>query len=153
MKITICSSMQFFPEFSKLKNELESFGHEVFAPEQRVEMPLEFGGGKTSIRGFFESQGGVNAFGADHDIWKAKSEAIRAHFDKVDGSDAILVTNYPKKGIDGYIGGNTFLEMGYAFATNKKIFVLFDLPIDSPYKEELLGLLPILINGKLNLIK
>lgn len=142
--------MQFYPEFSEQKTQLESKGFEVYAPEQRVEMPLEFGGGKTSIRGYFESQGGVDAFPPGHEIWVAKSAAIKAHFEKIDKADAILVTNYPKKGVDGYIGGNTFLEMGYAFAVGKKVFVLFDLPKDSPYKEELLGLQPIILNGDIS---
>ena len=52
-------------------------------------------------------------------------------------SDAILVLNLTKNGIENYIGGNTFLEMGFAHVLEKKIFVYNKLP-DVGYKDEIL---------------
>jgi len=65
--------------------------------------------------------------------------------------DAILVINYPKKGIEGYIGGNTFLEMGYAFGLKKKIFVLFPLP-HMDYEAEMHAMEPMVLDGDLGKI-
>lgn len=81
-----------------------------------------------------------------------KGKAITAHFRKIDTSDSILVTNYEKNGIPHYIGGNTFLEIGYAYGTNKKIYILNEVPTNSAYVEEILGMQPIILSGDLSKI-
>ena len=77
-------------------------------------------------------------------IWDRKAEAITAHFEKVEWADAILVTNYDKNDVPGYIGGNTLMEMGVAFFLRKPIFLLRQIPVLS-YKEEIIGMKPIVI--------
>jgi nucleoside 2-deoxyribosyltransferase len=62
------------------------------------------------------------------------------------------VANYDKKGISGYIGGNTFLEMGYAFVLGKPIFLLNKIP-DISYTSEIEGMDPIVIYNNLEKIK
>lgn len=148
MKICICSSMAFYEKFMIIKKQLEDLGHLVIAPE----LEFETKGDDTSIGAFFDRNGGVDAFPADHEVWKKKGKAITAHFRKIDSSDCILVTNYEKKGIENYIGGNTFLEMGYAYGTGKKIFVLNELPKTSIYKEEMLGMQPTILGGDITKI-
>jgi nucleoside 2-deoxyribosyltransferase len=81
-----------------------------------------------------------------------KSRMIRAHLEKIRQSDAVLVVNELLKGIDGYIGANTFLEMGFAYALEKKIYVLHSLP-EQPNIVELRGLLPIILQGDLAILK
>ncbi|MDO8668670.1 MAG: hypothetical protein Q7K65_00040 [Candidatus Buchananbacteria bacterium] len=149
MKICICSSMSFYNQFSKLKKELEEMGHMVVAPE----LEFETNGDDTSNGGFFDRNGGVDAFPPDHDVWKKKGRAITAHFRKIDSSDCVLITNYEKKGISNYIGGNTFLEIGYAYGRGKNIFILNNLPDTSSFKEEILGMQPIILQGNLLDIK
>jgi hypothetical protein len=81
------------------------------------------------------------------------NNAITEHYKKILQSDAILVANYDKKGISNYIGGNTFLEMGFAYVNDKKIFVLNPLPTTGlNYLEELLGMQPVILNGDLTKI-
>ena len=75
-----------------------------------------------------------------------KSRMLRAHVEKIKQSDAVLVVNEPLKGIDGYIGANTFLEMGFAYTLEKKIYVLNPLP-NQPNIVELRGLQPVVLNG------
>lgn len=77
---------------------------------------------------------------------KIEYDFIREHFRKIEQSDAILVLNYEKKGIPGYIGGNTFLEMGYAFGLGKKVYLLNDIP-EMDYKTEMAAIQPILLHG------
>lgn len=145
--------MTFLDEFMALKDTLERFGVNVLVPEQQVEMPLQFGEGKTSVRGFLESNGGIEAFPPEHEIWSVKENAMRSHFKKIDQADAILVANYTKKGVDGYIGANTFLEIGYAFSQHKKIFLVNPLPKDLPHMEELLGMKPTIVEDIPNLLE
>ncbi len=83
-------------------------------------------------------------------MWAKKGAAITTHFRKIDESDCILVTNYEKKGIPNYIGGNTFLEIGYAYGTGKKVFILNEMPASSAFKEELLGMRPTILHSDIS---
>lgn len=141
--------MAFYDKFLKLKEELEEMGHEVFIPSLKFEPAKN----DTSVGSFIERAGGLNALPPDHEFWGKKGKAIKAHFEKIKENDCILVTNYEKKGIPNYIGGNTFLEIGYAFAANKKIFILNGLPMDSAYIEEIIGMQPVVLEGDLEKLK
>ena len=72
---------------------------------------------------------------------------MRAHFSEVNKADAILVLNYEKHGRRNYIGPNVLIEMALAFDQHKPIYVLNDLPEDSPFEEELKGMQPIILHG------
>ena len=68
--------------------------------------------------------------------------------DEIAGADAILVINNEKNGIKNYIGGNTFLEMGFAHILGKKIYCLNSLPEEQSHiYQELVALQPIIINN------
>jgi hypothetical protein len=84
-------------------------------------------------------------------IWDSKEEAIRIYFQKVEWSDAILILNYDKNGIPYYIGGNTLMKMGVAFYLHKKIFLLNNIS-EIGYKEEIIGMKPVIINQDLKRI-
>ena len=115
MKITICGSMVFYKEMEDLKKELEMQGHEVVVPLLSEELPPELGGGrKLSLGKYLEENGGIDNFQNHEKIWDYKGAAIRDHFDKIDWCDAIVVVNLEKRGVPGYIGGNTLMEMGLA---------------------------------------
>jgi nucleoside 2-deoxyribosyltransferase len=135
--------MAFYDRFSELKKTLEKMGYTVLAPE----LEFETTGDDTSVGGFLERGGGIDAFPPEHEVWKKKGRAIMAHFKKITESDCVLITNYEKKGIPDYIGGNTFLEIGYAYGNNKKIYLLNNIPQQSSFKEELLGMRPTSLGG------
>lgn len=80
---------------------------------------------------------------------KNNQDAIREFWNLMQGADAILVANYAKHGIENYIGGNTFLEMGFAHVLNQKIFLLNPIPDMPYYKTELVAMKPEIINGDL----
>lgn len=75
-----------------------------------------------------------------------KSTLIQEHLDKINESDAIFVYNEEKKGVAGYIGGNTLMEMAFGFAQGIEIFLLRPAP-ELSYADEILGMLPIVIDG------
>lgn len=83
---------------------------------------------------------------------KTKSVLIRAHVEKIASSDAVLIYNPPLDGKVNYIGANSFLEMGFAFAFGKTIYLLTDIP-DQPNTDEIRGMLPVCLNGDLTLLK
>lgn len=80
---------------------------------------------------------------------KNESDAIKQHYKKIEKSDAILVLNFEKKGIDNYIGGNTFLEIGFAFVLEKKIYLLNPVPKISYYESEIKSMRPVILNNDL----
>lgn len=113
---------------NELEKELVRRGHEVFLPD-----PDE----ATEAR-------------KEPVAWaKRKREFIDAHFAKIDQSEAILVVNEEKRGIPGYIGGNTLIEMAHAHAQKLEIFLLNPVP-DLQYRDEIMGMYPIVLNGTLD---
>lgn len=84
-------------------------------------------------------------------ITRQKGHYVRKHIAKIARSKAILVCNYEKNGVQNYIWGNTFLEMGAAFIYNLPIYLLNAIP-RLPYTDELLALAPIVLEGDLSRI-
>jgi len=153
MKITVCGSIAFYEEMEKLKKDLEANGHEVFIPLLSNEAPAEMGGGKKIyFGGYIEDNGGIDAFPANHELWDLKEKAIRDHYDKIEWCDAIIISNHEKRGIAGYIGGNTLIEIGVAFFLKKPIYILNPISSELSYKQEIYGMKPILLNGDINII-
>jgi hypothetical protein len=81
-----------------------------------------------------------------------KQGSFKYYFEKIKEVDAILILNFEKRGIEGYIGGNTFLEMGFAHILNKKIFLLNEIP-EMLYKDEIKAMQPIVLDGDLSKIQ
>jgi len=67
-------------------------------------------------------------------------------------ADAVIVANCDKGNIKNYIGGNSFLEAGFAHILNKKLYFLNNIP-EMIYSDELRALQPVILNGDLSLIK
>lgn len=83
---------------------------------------------------------------------KIKHDLIRGYFEKMKNYDAVLVVNPEKRGVVGYIGGNTLIEMAFGHVLGKKLYVLNPLP-ELSYTSEILAMQPIVINGDLNKIQ
>lgn len=141
MKIVICGSMAFAKEMKKTKVLLEEMDHQVSIPEftdETIKNPE-----------WHESIHGAG----EHHKFKKKYDLIRSHYKKIEKADAILVLNYKKKGVANYIGGNSFLEIGFAYILGKKIFLLNPIPKFDFYYEEILAMDPIVLKGDLKKIK
>ena len=135
------------------RDELIKHGHEVKIPELSLEVSQEFGGGKKVYFGkYIEQNGGIDAFPAEHEIWNLKEGAINDHYEKIDWCDGVLVINLEKRGIEGYVGGNTLIEMGVAFYQKKKIYILNPVSSELSYKQEIMGMKPVVLNNNFLLI-
>lgn len=143
MKIALCASLDFVHEMDEARKALEKFGHSVEMPKT-AEMILS---GKLSLEQIMAEK----ASGRIHERMK-ELDILRYYFRKIKESDAILVLNPDKNGVKGYIGGNTFLEMGFAHVLGKKIFLLNGIP-DMPYAEEIRAMQPKVLDGRLEAIK
>ncbi|MBL7206632.1 MAG: hypothetical protein ISS36_03470 [Candidatus Aenigmarchaeota archaeon] len=143
MKIIICSSIDFTYEIDKASKKLKEKGHDVHIPftANRIlngELTLE------------EYKNEKRECG-DEAFRKVQSDPIKRYYKTIGESDIVLVINVEKKGIKGYIGGNTLLEMGFAHVLGKKIFLLNDIP-DMSYTDEIKAMQPIVLNGDLSKI-
>jgi len=147
MIITICGSIAFIDQMYMLKEELEALGFEVKLPPRQE---IDQSGISRDSKEVYAIKKSLSDFSSP--FWQYHSERIRRHFNKVELCDAILVANYDKNAINGYIGPNTLMEMGLAFHFKKTIFLLNPLP-EISYKEELVGMKPIILNGDLKAIR
>ena len=136
MRIGIVGSMQYTEKMMALRDELIRGGHDAFMTG--LAAPFV---GKTDAE--------KEAIKIDQ---KQNQDAIREFWRLMQGADAILVANYDKHGIENYIGGNTFLEMGFAHVLDQKIFLLNPIPEMPYYKTEIEALKPVVIHGDLGRI-
>jgi hypothetical protein len=142
MIITICSSANFYKHVVELQEELEQAGHTVLIPHNANEMK-KTGNFDTSHRTWLQ----------DPNDYHKKTNYMKLHLKEIEKGDVILVVNDEKNGKSNYIGGNVLIEMSIAFYLKKKIYILGDIPDESPYLEEIIGMEPIVLNGQLSLIK
>lgn len=144
MKVTICGSMAFSREMIEVKKKLENRGWEVVLPEG-IEDYVNDPVWQKRAAGWGTLEGAKK---------KIEKDLINKHYREIVTSDAILVINKDKNGIKNYIGGNSFLEMGFAYVLGKKIYVLNPLPEELPiFYQELVAMQPIVLDGDLSRIK
>ena len=133
MKIIICSSISAASEVLEVKSKLEGVGHQVEVPEGIKD---EFLRGRTEVATSEKAQDKI-----DNDL-------IREYYKKIADHDAVLIVNPERKGIAGYIGGNTFLEMGFAHVLGKELYCLYPLP-EVSYLSEMIAMQAIVLDGDL----
>ena len=129
--------MQFHKEMGEVRDELITRGFTVFVPGELTDL---------------EHNEYYQHSDEERITVKIEYDFIREHFRRIEQAEAILILNYEKKGIPGYIGGNTFLEMGYAFGLGKKIYLLNPIP-GMDYKTEMHAIQPVILNGNLSKIE
>lgn len=131
MKIIICGSISAADEIDQIKLKLEALDHKVEVPEG-VKNP--------TLRARATAETSERAQD------KIAHDLIRGYYEKIKLHDAVLIVNPPKKGIEGYIGGNTLMEMAFAHVLDKKLYCLYPLP-EMPYTSELIAMQPAILNG------
>lgn len=84
---------------------------------------------------------------------KMDQDAIREFWNLMQGGDAILVLNLERHGIPNYIGGNAYLEIGFAHILKQKIFLFNPIPEIAVFKTEIEAMKPVIIYGDYSLIQ
>jgi hypothetical protein len=136
MKVGVAGSMQFTEKMMDLCEQLEDLGHEAFMSKFAPYFLGKTDDEKERIK--------------LHQ--KNKKDAIREFWKPMQDADALLVANFDKHGIENYIGGNAFLEMGFAHILNQKIFLLNPIPRMPYYETEIIAMQPVVIDGDLSKI-
>jgi len=131
MKIVICGSMTASKEMIEAETKLKELGHEVIVPDFTRD---------------YAAMDTIEKIHKESARNKVEYDLIKGYFEKIKNNDAVLVANVERKGVKGYIGGNSFLEMGFAFVLNKPIYLLHEIP-DINYKDEIEAMTPIILNG------
>lgn len=145
MKIVICASISFTHKIKEVADMLSADGYEVEIPwgsQKILNGDISFEHWQT-----VKEKEGDTSFRK-----KAEEDLIKRYFRLIKDADAIFVLNIDKKGIKNYIGGNTFLEMGFAHILDKKIFLLNEIP-ECSYLDEIRAMNPIILNGNVKKIK
>jgi hypothetical protein len=136
VKIGVAGSMQFTEQMVAVCESLKKLGHEPFMSKF-----------KDAYLGKSDEEKEVIKL--DH---KFNYDAIREFWKPMQDADALIVVNLDKHGIKNYIGGNAFLEMGFAHVLNQRIFLLHPLPDMPYYGTEIAAMNPVILNGDLKKI-
>ncbi len=140
MKVMVCGSMSFAKEMLESKANLEELGHSAEIPPD-TEMVV----------------GGLhNHDDLDEDYKHCiENNIMQECFKKIEESDAVLILNYPKNGVDGYIGTASLMEIGIASHLGKKVFLLNEPPRPdrARWAHEVRILKPVVLNGDLGKIR
>ena len=136
MKIAICGSMAFSNEMVETAGTLEDSGHKIIIPRNAD----KYADGTLKRESSIESIEN-----------KIKDDLIKDYFNKIKKVDAVLIMNLNKDGIENYIGGNSLIEMSFAYVLGKKIYLYNDIP-QMGYTDEIVAMQPIIINQNLSKI-
>lgn len=124
MHIVISGSMKHAKRMTEIATELTKRGHVVQLPTMRED-------GQASIS------------------TAQKRKFIDEHFAKLDKAEALFVVNEDKNGIANYVGGNTLVEIAYAYSRGLDIFLLNPVP-ELSYADEIRGMYPIVLDGDIS---
>ena len=136
MKIGILGSMQYTEKMLEIRDQLKELGHDAFVTDLHKPFIGKSDEEKERIK-------------IDQ---KNNKDAIREMWRLMQDAEAVLVLNLDKHGIKNYIGGNTFLEIGFAHVLNQKIFLYNPIPDMPYYKTEIEAMKPVVINGDLSVL-
>ena len=140
MKITICGSISNAKKICAIKVKLEAAGHTVYSHELMKRYAEDDEDLKRQIK-------------KEHYNVKIKHNTFRWYYNAIKKSDAILVCNFKKHGIPGYIGGSVLFEMAHAHILNKKIYLLHNIPKIIYYQDEIKAAQPVVLKGNINNIR
>ena len=137
MKVYVLGSTHFMKEMVEAKNKLCELGldgwihphYEAFVRGEKQDHLKRWNNGEKAAL-------------------KRENNYLKVHYKHILESDAIYIVNIKKSGKENYIGGNVLIEMGQAYVNQKKIFLLYGMPTDLPYMDEVEAMDPTCLHGK-----
>jgi len=136
MKIYVLGSTAFVREMVAMVDKIKEAGHEGWIHPHYIDYVTQ------------ENHPTLKRIEAGEEVnVKMEFDYFRQHYKHILESDAVFIVNLEKNGIKNYIGGNVLIELGQAYVNDKKIFLLNPIPDDLPYKDEIIAVKPIVIDG------
>jgi len=105
-RVCICGSMAFIDDMEALAARLSATGFLVSTPE-REESDLQ-----------------LETLSLEAAVAR-KADFLNDYFDEIRRSDIVLIANFEKHGIPGYIGANSLMEAACAHELGKPVVYLF----------------------------
>lgn len=136
--ITICASAAFYKHVLECMDLLEAKGYKVIVPSTALIMRKSGNYKEINYKKWYTNE----------DEFHHKTRLMDEHFAAVAESDAILVVNDKKHGVEGYIGPNVLMEMAVAYWLKKPIFVLNKVGKKVNVYEEVVGMGCKILDGK-----
>lgn len=141
--IAICSSASFYKDVLRVAADLRKYGFVPVVPLTASKMARNNDFNVKRYKTWFR----------DPADYKIKTFLMKEHFKEIIASDVVLILNLTKHEMKGYIGGNVLMEMAIAFHYKKSIYIYNNISSKSQFKEEILGMHPVFIDGDLSKIK
>lgn len=128
VSISICGSMVFADQMEAIANSLGLLGCEALTPakEERDQDWSDL---------------------SDASLIALKRSYVDRHLEKIRRSDAVLVANYRKHEIEGYLGPNTLIEAAFAYTLSIPVLFLHD-PSQQPCGLECLAISSGMLDGE-----
>lgn len=105
--VCICGSMTFIEEMETVGRSLSDLGYQVTTPSRD------------------ERDSDWDSLSARDQI-SLKRELVEDYLAHIKGSDVVLLANFAKGEVEGYVGANTLMEASFAKALGIPVAVLFD---------------------------
>ena len=141
--IAVCASLSFYKDLFVIEKQLVKRGYKVIIPKTARKMQKSGNFDVASHKTWFQNE----------NDYKKKKALMDDHFKKILRSDAILVINNEKKGVNGYIGGNVLMEMAVAYMEKLPIYLWNGMDHMSPFEEEIKAMNCIFLNQDLSKIR
>jgi len=141
MRIVICGSSTFKEKMLEYRDKLKKLGHEpIVHPDYE-----DFVKGK-------KKEIWSQVMSGEHYKAKRSQGYIKWYYNEILNSDGVLILNFDKNGIKNYIGGNTLMEIAFAYVNDKNIFLLNEIPEEVSYVDEIKAMVDNIINDDLSKI-
>jgi hypothetical protein len=141
--IALCASVSFYKELFEIENNLKEMGYKVLIPKTARRMQRTGDFDVLKHKTWFQNSA----------EYKKKKALMDDHFKKIINSNAILVVNNKKNGLNGYIGGNVLMEITVAYMKKLPIYLWNDIGEENPFEEEIRAMRCVILNRNLSKIK
>ena len=132
MKLCIFGAVSLIDRIDALAEELRAAGHEVMTPTQDEDP-------RTWETASLEEKAAKKRSFIDADIADLKA------------ADAVLIANFPRHGVGGYVGAHTLMEAAFAYALGKEVIFLLE-PLPQPSRLEALAVMSRCVGGDVSKI-
>jgi hypothetical protein len=133
VKVAVCGSMAFIDEMEALAAALRVRGEVVHTP---VRDEKDFDGDRLAL-----------GEAADR-----KRHYLTGYLEVIRAVDVVLIANFERNGVEGYVGPNALVEAAFGHALGKRV-VLLNRPGRQPCRVEILAMMTGCLDGEIDRLR